>query len=116
VSERRNRFLHAMDAAMENEPAEATPAAAPAPPRRGPGRPRGKRSNPDYVQISAYVLFDLYEDFKLLLQLENRGRKASDKEISAKISEWMDYYVEERRHVEERRRRYPDVWTPEKRD
>lgn len=51
--------------------------------RRKPGRPRGRRSNPDYTQISAYIPLDLLLDIQEELSKEKRRlRKRSAMTVS----------------------------------
>ena len=45
------------------------------PEKKGPGRPPGRRSNPDYTQISAYVPLDLLLSVQEELAKEQRQRK-----------------------------------------
>ena len=45
------------------------------PKKKGPGRPPGRRSNPDYTQISAYVPLDLLLSVQEELAKEQRQRK-----------------------------------------
>ena len=46
-------------------------------PKRGPGRPRGKRTNPDYSQVTAYIPKKLHTQVKIKL-LEDDGREFSE--------------------------------------
>lgn len=43
--------------------------------KRGPGRPRGRRSNPEYTQISAYIPLDLLLEVQDELAEERREKK-----------------------------------------
>lgn len=49
--------------------------APPKPAKRGPGRPRGRRSNPDYTQISAYIPLDLLLEVQDELAEERREKR-----------------------------------------
>jgi hypothetical protein len=52
------------------------PQSAPEPQKkRGPGRPRGRRSNPDYTQISAYIPLELLLEVQDELAEERREKK-----------------------------------------
>jgi len=67
--------------------------------RRGPGRPKGRRSNPDYTQISAYVPLDLYLDVQTELLKERkskRQRRATD--VSGLVEELLSEWVEQRKN------------------
>lgn len=47
-------------------------------PKKKMGRPRGKRSDPDYEQVTAYIRRDTYTATKIALLQENRGREFSE--------------------------------------
>lgn len=57
--------------------AKTQPTSVPSEPqkKRGPGRPRGRRSNPDYTQISAYIPLDLLLEVQDELAEERREKK-----------------------------------------
>lgn len=75
--------------AIERSPAKAT--ATPArtsmvatdpgpelrPERRGPGRPRGKRSDPEFVQTTAHIRRQTHRAVKIALLQEGQGREFS---------------------------------------
>lgn len=42
------------------------------------GRPRGKRSDPDYEQVTAYIRRNTYTATKIALLQENQGREFSE--------------------------------------
>lgn len=66
---------------QENEEAIAPTTVEPG--KRKPGRPRGRRSNPDYTQISAYIPLDLLLDIQDELAKEKRRlRKRSAMTVS----------------------------------
>jgi hypothetical protein len=56
-------------------------------PKRKPGRPRGRRSNPDYTQISAYVPIDLYLDIQDELAKEKRRQRKRTALTVSELSE-----------------------------
>lgn len=69
-------------------PAEGPPPSpAPAPARR-PGRPPGKRSDPGFVQVTAYVPADLHHNVKLALLKERQGREFSEL-VAELLSAWL---------------------------
>lgn len=79
------------EATPDPPPAEASvSAASPAPPASGRpvGRPRGKRSNPDYEQISAYLRRDTYRAAKI--KLLQRG---DERDISEVLEELLAAWV-----------------------
>ena len=61
---------------------------------RRPGRPRGKRSNPDYVQLTCYVKEENLDDAKEALMQEKRetGRK---RDVSDIIDSLLRFYAEQ---------------------
>ena len=64
--------------------------------KRGPGRPRGRRSNPDYTQISAYIPLDLLLDIQDELAKEKRRlRKRSAMTVSELaenlLRDWLEH-------------------------
>lgn len=64
----------------------ATTAESVPPPRRG--RPSGKRSDPDYEQITAYVRRETYRDVKIALLLEGKGADVSEL-LEILLSDWL---------------------------
>ena len=55
--------------------------------KRGPGRPAGKRTNPDYGQVTAYIPKSLHEDVKIALIKE--GGKEFSTLVEELLSEWI---------------------------
>lgn len=55
----------------------ATPSASETPVRRA-GRPRGKRSDPNYEQVTAYIRKDTHLAVKIALLQEGQGREFSE--------------------------------------
>lgn len=54
---------------------------------RRPGRPRGRRSDPDYTQISAYIPLDLLLDIQSEL---NQERRLQRKRTAINVSELVE--------------------------
>jgi hypothetical protein len=52
------------------------------------GRPYGKRSNPEYVQTTAYVRGDTYKAIKIALIEEDQGREYSEL-VEELLSKWL---------------------------
>jgi hypothetical protein len=48
------------------------------PPVTKMGRPKGKRSNPDYTQVTAYIRQDTYKDIRVLLLQKGDGQEFSE--------------------------------------
>jgi len=66
--------------------------------KRGPGRPRGRRSNPDYTQISAYIPLDLLLDIQDELAKEKRRlRKRSSMTVSELAENLLRDWLEHRK-------------------
>jgi hypothetical protein len=93
-----SKFQNILDAAKRRElepeaeptspppPVAAAPTGPPPPspappvptaPGRKPGRPRGKRSHPGYVQVTAYIPSDLHHNIKLALLQDRKGQEFS---------------------------------------
>ncbi len=95
MSERPSRLSGLRDSVL-GDGAEGAPPAAPSRPGRsgrGRGRPPGKRSNPDYVQLTCYVREENLDDAKEALMQEKRetGRK---RDVSDVIDSLLAFYAE----------------------
>jgi len=94
----KNRGPGAADAPQDATPdderptplVDAPPSPAPpgALPSRGPGRPRGKRSDPGFIQATAYIPAELHHAVKLALLQERRGREFSEL-VAELLAEWV---------------------------
>ena len=60
--------------------------------RRGPGRPTGKRTNPHYAQVTAYIPKSLHEDVKIAL-IKDGGKEFSTL-VEELLAEWMQNKTE----------------------
>lgn len=56
------------------------------PPKRG--RPKGKRSHPDYEQVTAYIKKDTYQEIKISLLREGQKREFSEL-IQELLENWL---------------------------
>ncbi|PSB27550.1 hypothetical protein [Chlorogloea sp. CCALA 695] len=56
------------------------------PPKRG--RPKGKRSHPDYEQVTAYIKKDTYQEIKISLLREGQKREFSEL-IQELLEDWL---------------------------
>lgn len=66
-------------------------------PNRRTGRPAtGKKSDPNYRQVTAYVRKDLYRDVTDALYDESRGRDTKRKEFSELVDELLESWWKER--------------------
>lgn len=69
-------------------PAPPSPAPAqPSAPRR-PGRPPGKRSDPTFEQVTAYIPRDLYRDVRIALLQDDRRPEFSEL-VADLLSGWL---------------------------
>ena len=64
----------------------STPSDPPAPPRRG--RPPGKRSDPGFVQVTAYVPGDLYRRVRIGLLEDAKGQEFSEL-VAELLVDWV---------------------------
>ncbi len=67
-----------------NQPQQA----APSQPSQKRGRPKGKRSDPDYEQVTAYIRKDTHRDVKIALLSEGNGREFSEL-IQEMLEQWL---------------------------
>lgn len=76
--------------APEIAPASLPPAAsAPAPEGRKRGRPAtGKRSDPDFEQVSLYLRRDTHRDVQIALLREGRKQDVSEL-VESLLAEWL---------------------------
>ena len=66
--------------------------------KSGPGRPRGRRSNPDYTQISAYIPLDLLLEIQSELDQERRAqRKRSGMYVSELVEKVLTDWLKQRK-------------------
>lgn len=70
--------LPAIEAAEPASKPKAKPTARTVEPPRPVGRPRGKRSDDDHVQVTAYIRRDTHLDVKAALLRDQKGRDFSE--------------------------------------
>lgn len=76
-------------AVATHPPAAHTPPALPdAPPPRRPGRPPGKRSDPGFIQATAYLPAELHHGVKMALLQEREGREFSEL-VAELLAGWL---------------------------
>jgi|GEM_PF-1287587 hypothetical protein len=73
--------------------------------KRGPGRPRGRRSNPNYTQVSAYIPLDMLLEVQDALaeerkQLRRRTPRPVSDLLEELLGEWLLQRKAEKRKVE----------------
>jgi hypothetical protein len=74
--------------AERSPPPESPPAEVPSPaPRQG--RPPGKRSDPAYEQVTAYIPKALYRDVRIRLLQEGQDQEFSEL-VAELLSAWLD--------------------------
>jgi hypothetical protein len=73
------------DKPLEHDPQQRVD--SPSEERKKPGRPAGKRTNPDYGQVTAYIPKSLHEDVKIALIKE--GGKEFSTLVEELLFEWM---------------------------
>lgn len=63
----------------------------PSPPPKSPGRPKGKRSDPAFEQVSCYLPKDLYRDVRIALLKDGRSQ-----EFSVVVAELLSGWLQSR--------------------
>lgn len=86
-----SKFKGLLDAAKGREPEEQEaevnqPQLAEQPLKRG--RPKGKRSHPNYEQVTAYIKKDTYQEIKITLLREGQKREFSEL-IQELLEDWL---------------------------
>jgi hypothetical protein len=84
-----SKFKGILDRAKERDPvmaAEEPPPPSPAPKKRG--RPSGKRSDEDYVQVTAYIHKDTHLDVKIALLKSGKGKDFSEL-VDDLLDDWL---------------------------
>jgi hypothetical protein len=84
-----SKFNDILKAAKEREP-EPEPE-QPIQPESQPkklGRPRGKRSNPDYEQVTAYIKKSTYTAIKIALLQSDEGQEFSEL-VEELLTDWL---------------------------
>jgi hypothetical protein len=81
------------EAVTKQSAAKNQPVAKPEPQPKG-GRPKGKRSHPDYEQITAYIRKDTHTAVKIAL-LED-SQKGEKHEFSELIQELLEQWLQSR--------------------
>ncbi len=82
-----SKFNDILKAAQARDQDGETPAPAEPKPQKS-GRPRGKRSNPDYEQVSAYIKRETYRNTKIALLQQGNNQEFSEL-VEHLLSEWL---------------------------
>lgn len=83
-----SKFKNILNAAKgrEPEPEPEQPKSLAEPQKQG--RPRGKRSNPDYEQVTAYIRRSTYIEVKVALLQSGQGQEFSEL-VEVLLVEWL---------------------------
>ena len=85
-----SKFQEVIDAAKGREDPAANPAPLVMPPRRhGKGRPPGKRSDPDFEQVTAYIRKHTHQGVKIALLQEGKGQEFSEL-VEGLLARWLE--------------------------
>ena len=85
-----SKFQEVIDAAKGREDTAANPAPLVMPPRRqGKGRPPGKRSDPDFEQVTAYIRKHTHQGVKIALLQEGKGQEFSEL-VEGLLARWLE--------------------------
>jgi hypothetical protein len=89
-----SKFKGILERAKEREPARVVeevppPAPAPAVAPKKRGRPSGKRSDTEYVQVTAYIHKDRHRDVKIELLRSGDGLDFSEL-VDSLLAEWLE--------------------------
>jgi hypothetical protein len=85
-----SKFKGILERAKERESSpqvEETPPPSPAPKKRG--RPSGKRSDAEYVQVTAYIHKNTHRDVKIALLKSGDGKDFSDL-VDELLADWLE--------------------------
>ena len=84
-----SKFQGVIDAAKGREDTAAKPAPLVMPPRRqGRGRPPGKRRNPDFEPVTAYIRKHTHQGVKIALLQEGKGQEFSEL-VEGLLAKWL---------------------------
>jgi len=82
-----SKFNDILKAAKERDLKVETPAPVETKPQKS-GRPRGKRSNPDYEQVTAYIKRETYRNTKIAL-LQQENKQEFSELVEQLLTEWL---------------------------
>ena len=84
-----SKFQRVIDAAKGREDAAVKPAPlVVSTKRRGRGRPPGKRSDPDFEQVTAYIRRHTHQGVKIALLQEGQGQEFSEL-VEDLLTKWL---------------------------
>ena len=85
-----SKFQRVIDAAKNREDTAVKPAPlVVSTKRRGRGRPPGKRSNPDFEQVTAYIRKHTHQGVKIALLQEGKGQEFSEL-VEGLLAKWLN--------------------------
>ena len=84
-----SKFQGVIDAAKDRENTTAKPAPLVMSTKRlGKGRPPGKRSDPDFEQVTAYIRKHTHQGVKIALLQEGNGQEFSEL-VEGLLAKWL---------------------------
>ena len=84
-----SKFQGLIDAANSRENTAAKPAPMVMPTKqRGRGRPHGKRSDPNFEQVTTYIRKHTHQSVKIALLQEGRGQEFSEL-VEDLLAKWL---------------------------
>ena len=84
-----SKFRGLIDAANSRENTAAKPAPVVMPTKRpGRGRPRGKRSDPNFEQVTTYIRKQTHQGVKIALLQEGRSQEFSEL-VEDLLAKWL---------------------------
>jgi hypothetical protein len=94
VSQRRSRFSGLSKAMSQDAEGLEESVSRRSGPERKRGRPPGKRSNPEYVQLTAYVREENLDEAKTAL-IKEKQQFGHKRDVSELIDSLLSFYVQE---------------------
>ena len=85
-----SKFQGVIDAAKGREDPAASPTSLARPLRqKGRGRPPGKRQNPDFEQVTAYIRKQTHQGVKIALLQQGEGQEFSEL-VERLLAKWLE--------------------------
>jgi hypothetical protein len=94
VSQRRSRFSGLSKGMSKDAAGLAESVDLRSRPKRKRGRPPGKRSNPEYVQLTSYVREENLDETKTAL-IKEKQQTGEKRDLSELIDSLLSFYVQE---------------------
>ena len=88
-----NKFQEVIDAAKGRKDTAASPTSLVRPQKQqGRGRPPGKRQNPDFDQVTAYIRKQTHQGVKIALLQEGKGQEFSEL-VESLLAKWLKVHT-----------------------